>query len=50
MEYLVQSNDDTVMDEADFDRRLRDEQAREKMFRITHCASGSAFQQLVRSI
>ena len=48
MEYLVRSNDDSVMDEADFDRRLREEQAREKMLQITGCASASAFQQLER--
>ena len=48
MEYLVRSNDDSVMDEEDFDRRLREEQAREKMLQITGCASASAFQQLER--
>ena len=50
MEYLVRSNDDSVMDEADFDRRLRDEQVREKMQQITNCASASAFQQLERPL
>lgn len=50
MEYLDQSNDDSVMDEADFDRRLRDEQVREKMLQITKCASASAFQQLERPL
>ena len=49
-EFLVQKNDDSIMDEADFDRRLRDEQVREKMLLITHCASASAFQQLERSL
>ena len=49
-EYLVQSNDDSIMDEEDFDRRLQDEQAREKMFRISRCASASAFQQLDRPL
>ena len=48
MEYLVRSNDDSVMDEEDFDRRLREEQAREKMLQITGCVSASAFQQLER--
>ena len=48
MEYLVRSNDDSVMDEEDFDRRLREEQAREKILQITGCASASAFQQLER--
>ena len=50
MEYLVQSNDDTVMDEADFDRRLREEQALDKMRQITHCASVPAFQALPRPL
>ncbi len=50
MDYLVRDNDDTVMDEDDFDKRLRDEQVREKMFRITQCTSASAFQQLDRSL
>ena len=50
MEYLVRSNDDSVMDENDFDRRLRDEQVREKMLQITQCASASAFQQLDRPL
>ena len=46
MDYLSQSNDDTVMDEADFDRRLREDLAKEKMSRITGCTNVSAFQQL----
>ena len=46
MEYLVRDNDDSAMDEQDFDRRLREEQAREKMLQITKCASAAAFQQL----
>ena len=50
MEYLVQSNDDSIMDEASFDRRLRDDQAREIMLQITRCASVSAFQQLDRPL
>ena len=50
MEYLVRSNDDAVMDEVDFDRRLQDEQVRKKMLQITKCASASAFQQLERPL
>ena len=50
LEYLVRSNDDSVMDEVDFDRLLRDEQVREKMLQITKCASASAFQQLERQL
>ena len=46
MEYMNQDNDDTVMDEADFDRRLRDEQVREIMYRISQCDSAAAFQAL----
>ena len=50
MDYLTQSNEDSVMDEANFDRRLQDEQVREKMLRITGCESASAFQQLERPL
>ena len=46
VEYLSQSNEDSVMDEEDCDRRLRDEQAKEKMIRITQCSSVAAFQQM----
>ena len=46
VDFLLENNDDTAMDEADFDRRLRDEKAKEKIIRITQCASVAAFQQL----
>ena len=46
MEYLLQDNDDIVPDEEDFDRHLRDEQAKEKMRKITGCESVPAFQKL----
>ena len=46
IEFLLQGNDDTAMDEKDFDRRLREENAKEKMNRITQCSSVSEFQQL----
>ena len=46
LEYLAQENDDSVMDEPDHDWRLWDDAAREKIFRITQCASVSDFQKL----
>ena len=50
LEYIGQSNVDSVMDEEDFDRLLQDKQIREKMLQITKCASASAFQQLEWSL
>lgn len=50
LEFLAQKNDDTVMDEENCDWRLRDDLAKEKMNRITQCASASAFQQLDRPL
>jgi len=46
LEYLVQENDDSVMDESDHDWRLRDDAAREVIYRITRCNSISEFQKL----
>ena len=46
LEYLEQENDDCVMDEPDHDWRLRDDAAKEKIFRITQCGSVSDFQKL----
>ena len=46
LEYLEQENDDCVMDEPDHDWRLRDDAAKEKMFRVTQCGSVSDFQKL----
>ena len=46
MAFLGLDNDDEVMDEADFDRRFRDEQVREIMYRISQCESAAAFQAL----
>ena len=46
MAFLGLDNDDEVMDEADLDRRLRDEQVREIMYRISQCESAAAFQAL----
>ena len=50
MEYLTQSNDDSIMDEDNYGCRLRDEQAKEMMCRITQCATASAFLQLDRPL
>ena len=46
LEYLAQENDDVVMDEQEHDWRLRDDAAREMIFRITQCSSVSDFQKL----
>lgn len=46
LEYLAEQNDDVIMDEPDHDWRLRDDAARETIYRITQCSSVSAFQQL----
>ena len=46
IDYLLQGNNDNAMDEKDFDRRLREENAKEKMIRITQCLSVPEFQQL----
>ncbi len=44
--YLIQENDDHVMDEENYDWRLRDDAAKETVLRITQCDSVFAFQQL----
>ena len=44
--FVRQECDETVMDEADFDWRLRDDQAKEIMRKITQCASPAEFQLL----
>lgn len=46
VDYLIQDNDDFVMDDRDRDWRIRDEQAKEILNRLTGCSSVSAFQQL----
>ena len=46
IDYLSRENEDTALDEANCDRRLRDETAKEQMKQITNCASVPAFQQL----
>ena len=50
MEYLTAPNEDAVMDEEIFGRRLREDQAKEKMKRISHCGSASEFQALDRAV
>ena len=44
--FLRQGNDDAVMDEEEFDRRLRKERAKEIIIRITGCESVTDFQRL----
>lgn len=44
-EFLMQDNDDYVMDESDHDWRLRDDAAKEILFRMTQCRSVSDFQK-----
>ena len=46
MDFLEQENDDSVMDEADHDWRLRDESAKEIICRMTQCSSVSDFQKM----
>ena len=44
--FICQTNDDDVMDEEQYDWRLRDDQAKEIMKRITQCETASDFQLL----
>ena len=46
VKFLQQTNDDTVMDEVDHDWRLRDDQAKEIMSRITDCNTTEEFQKI----
>ena len=46
MQYLLQDNEDNVMDEENYDWRLRDDAAKEIVLRVTQCDSIAAFQQL----
>ena len=45
LEYLAESNDDFVMDEAEHDWRLRDDSAKEIVKRITGCMTVADFQR-----
>ena len=47
--YVLQGNDDLVMDEDQFDWRLKDERAKDLIRQITGCASASEFQELEKS-
>ena len=49
-QFLAQDNEDAVMDESSFDRRLQANLAKEKMVQITQCSSVSDFQQLDPSL
>lgn len=46
VDFVRQECNETVMDEADFDWRLRDDQAKEIMRKVTQCASPAEFQLL----
>ena len=48
--FVLESNDDTVMDEESNDRRLRDDWAQSIMRNITKCQSVPEFQQLERPL
>ena len=48
MEFVLQGNQDHVMDEAGYDWRLRDEPAKEIMMEVSSCATANEFQQLDR--
>lgn len=50
VEFVRQTNDDDVMDEEQYDWRLRDDQAREIMKRITQCEEASAFKLLDKAL
>jgi len=44
--FVLQGNDDLVMDEDQFDWRLKDERAKDLIRQVTGCASASEFQEL----
>ena len=50
LDFVRQHNEDNVMDDTNYDWRLRDDQAREIMGRITQCDSTPAFQALPVSV
>ncbi len=50
IDFLQQNNEDAVMDEANHDWRLRDDQAKEVFARITPCSSASEFQRLSKEV
>jgi REP element-mobilizing transposase RayT/predicted DNA-binding protein YlxM (UPF0122 family) len=46
--FVLQGNDDLVMDEESYDPRFREDRPKRIMLRITNCDNPSAFQQLER--
>ena len=50
IDFIQQTNDDDVMDEEQYDWRLRDDQAEEIMRRITQCETTPAFKLLDKSL
>ena len=48
--FVQQDSDETAMDETDFDWRVRDDQARKIMERITQCPDSEAFLQLDKHV
>ena len=46
IDYLVQNNDDAVMDESEHDWCIRDDRAKEILAHMTQCTSASDYQQL----
>ena len=50
LDFVRMGNDDIVMDEDDFDWRLRDDTAKEIMERITGCSTPEEFHQFARPL
>ena len=46
IDFVRQDNEDSAMDEADYDRLLRDEQAAEIMRKVAQCSTVAEFQRL----
>ncbi len=50
IDYVLQGNEDLVMDEDRFDWRTKDDEAREIIRQVTGCDSAAAFQELEKSL
>ena len=50
LDYIKQINDDVALDESPYDWRIKEEQAKEIMTRISSCASASEFQKLAPAL
>ncbi len=50
LDYIRQINDDVALDESPYDWRIKEEQAKEIMTRISSCASASEFQKLAPAL